>query len=65
MVLNSNGWSKALAVLWYLCMGVPAGLLPAVESVFIPEASHRMHGDNPQAYNAAVSEFLQRIPEMS
>jgi non-heme chloroperoxidase len=42
-----------------------AGLLPAVESVFIPEASHRMHGDNPQAYNAAVSEFLQRIPEMS
>jgi pimeloyl-ACP methyl ester carboxylesterase len=35
-------------------------LLPEVERIQIPEASHIMHEDNAAAYNGAVQSFLQR-----
>ncbi len=38
-----------------------AGLLPRVERVTIPGASHFMHEENPEATNAALLEFLDRL----
>jgi pimeloyl-ACP methyl ester carboxylesterase len=35
-------------------------LLPDVERVQIPGASHMMHEDNPEAYNRAVVQFLEQ-----
>ena len=37
-----------------------ARALPTAERVAIPDASHGMHGQNPEAYNAAVLAFLAR-----
>jgi len=34
-------------------------LLPNVQRLIIPDASHDMHGENPEAYNEKVLEFLQ------
>ena len=36
-------------------------LLPHAERVEITEASHGMHEDNPEAFNAAVSAFLEKL----
>jgi pimeloyl-ACP methyl ester carboxylesterase len=38
-------------------------LLPAVERIEIPEASHIMHEDNTSAYNEAVLSFLEKQRE--
>jgi pimeloyl-ACP methyl ester carboxylesterase len=40
-----------------------ARALPVAERVVIPAASHGMHGQNPEAYNAAVLDFLARHDE--
>lgn len=37
-----------------------ATALPAAERAVVPAASHGMHGQNPEAYNAAVLVFLAR-----
>ncbi len=38
-------------------------LLPHAERVEITEASHGMHEDNPQAFDAAVSAFLEKVTQ--
>jgi pimeloyl-ACP methyl ester carboxylesterase len=36
-----------------------AELMPAAHTVEIPHASHMMHEDNPERFNAAVLRFLK------